>query len=351
MHLGLINWLLLPLLGFALLGGRAEELLELACITDVQCSQFDRGHCVDMACICSARDSEERVACLPHEEKLTNIIGGPCPCPQPNAECDSKRDQCVCHMGYVPSADRRRCLPEAVRHGGVCESLRQCQLADKFSMCLEGHCQCRSNFELHEGRCLAVLQSSCRLNTDCGTCGASLCLPKVEKCACAENYVHNRNMTKCITGSNYGSSCDHSAPCQVTLGGSAQCQDHRCTCRATHYPKRVANAVPKESDIDGDIISHKDRISCEPTVLFGAYCRHHGDCRMEPVGQDSAPVAMVCHYGECTCSDTHRLQDNQCILMVNMGATHHGAARLLPLSFACALQIFFYFLFSKQIYC
>ncbi|KAH8280784.1 hypothetical protein KR054_012381 [Drosophila jambulina] len=343
MHLIFMNlWVLLVLAP----PSRAEDLLELACITDAQCTQFDGGHCVDMACVCTARDSDDRVACQPHEEKLTNIIGGPCPCPQPNAECDGRRDQCVCHTGYVPSADRRRCLPEAVPHGGVCESPRQCQLGDKFSTCLEGRCLCRNNFELHEERCLAVLQSSCKLSTDCGTCGASLCLPKLEKCACAENYVHNRNMTKCISGSafSYGSSCEHSAPCQVSLGSAAQCLDHRCTCRPTHYPKRVANAVSKESDIDGDVVSHKDRISCEPIVAFGAYCRHNGDCqmeRMERMEQDNhLPIAMVCQWGECGCSETHRLQDNQCILVMNTGTTHHREAILL-LSSLCTLQLFF----------
>ncbi|XP_020803997.1 cell death abnormality protein 1 [Drosophila serrata] len=341
MHLNLMNWLLLPLLAFAA-PSRAEELLELSCITDAQCAQFERGHCVDMACICTARDSNERMACRPHEEKLTNIIGGPCPCPQPNAECDARRDQCICHTGYVPSADRRRCLPEAVRHGGECELPRQCQLADKFSTCLKGRCVCRSDFELHEGRCLAVLQSNCLLNTDCGTCGASLCLPKLKKCACAENYVHNRNLTKCISGLAFafGSSCDHNAPCQVNLGSSAQCLDHRCTCRPTHYPQRVANVVSKESDIDENIISHKDRISCEPIVAFGAYCRHNGDCRMKHMEQDNQPVAMVCQWGECGCSETHRLQDNQCILMVSTGVTHHRTALLL-LSFVCTLQLLF----------
>lgn len=156
MHLILINWLLVLLLVFTPPPSRSEELLELACITDAQCSQFERGHCVAMECICTARDSDERVACRPHEEKLTNIIGGPCPCPQPDAECI--KDQCACLKDYVPSADRRRCLPEAVRNGGKCEFSRQCQLTDKFSTCFEGRCVCRSNFELHEGRCLAVLR-------------------------------------------------------------------------------------------------------------------------------------------------------------------------------------------------
>lgn len=158
-------------------------------------------------------------------------------------------------------------------------------------------------------------------------------------------------MTKCITGSAYGSSCDHSAPCQVTLGGSAQCLDHRCTCRASHYPRRVVNAVAKENDIDEDV-SHKDRISCEPNVSFGAYCRHNGDCQMQHLELTNgpvvpvvsvAPVAMVCQWGECGCSETHQLHDNKCIPKVTMGATHHRPACFLValLSSVCSLQLFF----------
>ncbi|XP_016980055.1 uncharacterized protein LOC108045287 [Drosophila rhopaloa] len=292
---------------------RAQDLLELSCSSDAQCAQFERGRCLDMACICTARGSNERVACSPVEEKLTNIIGGSCPCPMPDANCHHRWEQCLCSAGHVPSGDRRRCLKEAIAPGGRCEFQGQCQLADRFSSCSGGQCLCNDQFELHEGRCLAVLQSRCSEDKDCGSCGASLCLTKVKNCGCAASYVHNHNMTKCVTGSGYGGSCEHSAQCKVKLGAGGQCQDHICGCRPSHYPKRVANEEAKEDTAEED---QRERIVCEPIVPFGALCLHDGQCRMKSLLKEAnatAPAPMFCNWGECSCSESHRLEDNKCI--------------------------------------
>lgn len=101
--LAMHRWILLLLAGF-LATGRAEDLLELSCSSDAQCAQFERGRCVDMACICTARGSGERVPCTPLEErlKLTNIIGGACPCPMPNAICHTRWQQCHCSEVMCP---------------------------------------------------------------------------------------------------------------------------------------------------------------------------------------------------------------------------------------------------------
>ncbi|XP_017055463.2 multiple epidermal growth factor-like domains protein 6 [Drosophila ficusphila] len=333
-------WILMLLAGFPA-ATRSEDLLELSCSSDVQCAQFERGRCVDMACICTARGSGEKVACSPVEEKLTNIIGGPCPCPMPNAICFAKWDQCICSAGFVPSADRRRCLPEVVRMGGECEFQRQCQLADRFSSCSANQCLCRNHFELHEGRCLAVLQSSCREDKDCDGCGASICLTKTKKCGCAPNFVHNRNMTKCIPGAAYGESCEHSPPCKLNLEADGQCLDHICSCRPSHYPKRVANEVGKRDELDEDLDSQRERIICEPIVPFGALCRHDSECRNESLEADNVtePAAMVCKWGECSCSETHRLEDNKCIFVESGAASNQavGFVALLLLQFTMVL--------------
>lgn len=157
--LAMHRWILLLLAGL-LATGRAEDLLELSCSSDAQCAQFERGRCVDMACICTARGSGERVPCTPLEErlKLTNIIGGACPCPMPNAICHTRWQQCHCSEGHVSSDDRRRCLPAVVPVGGSCEFQQQCQRADRFSSCIGNQCLCLNQFEFHEGRCLSVLR-------------------------------------------------------------------------------------------------------------------------------------------------------------------------------------------------
>ncbi|XP_002022379.2 tenascin [Drosophila persimilis] len=322
------------LAGFCL----AEEILELSCSTDAQCLQFERGRCLNATCTCTARDSGQRVDCKPMEQKVTNIIGGHCPCHQDHAECNKKLEQCSCSSGFVPSEDKRRCLAEVVRLDERCEFHRQCQLADKFSSChlSQNRCLCRSNFESHQGHCLAVLESSCVNDTDCGSCGALLCLPQLKKCGCAVNYVHNRNMTKCITGSDYGDGCDSSTACQLSLGSGGQCQDHRCACRSTHYPRKVPNAIPKEENaVDTNQL---ERIICEPIVPFGAYCRTNSDCQMHPLmAGESRPLpptsSMECKWGECRCSAYHSVQDNQCVLESGGSIpTHLWIGLLIPIS-------------------
>ncbi|XP_016925577.2 tenascin [Drosophila suzukii] len=328
------SWILMLLAGFPA-AGRAEDLLELSCSSDAQCAQFERARCLDMACICTARGSGQRVPCEPLEEKLTNIVGGPCPCLMPNALCHTKWEQCLCSEGHVPSEDRRRCLPQVVPLGGACEFPRQCQLADRFSTCSGGLCLCPTHFELHEGHCLAVLQSRCTMDKHCGSCGASICLTELGKCGCAENFVHNHNMTKCIAGSAFGDSCEHSSPCKINLGAGGRCLDHQCVCGPQYYPKRVVNEVSNEVEYPEDI-SNRERIACEPIVPFGALCHHDGECRIKPMQQAnatssaSAPAPMVCKWGECTCSSTHRLEENKCIFVEN-GAMYPQLAGTLAL--------------------
>ncbi|KAH8315473.1 hypothetical protein KR074_003724 [Drosophila pseudoananassae] len=322
--------------------GKSEDLLELACTSDQQCVQFARGRCLDNNCYCLARGSGVRVPCSPLEQKLTNIIGGPCPCSQRHAECDSRRDQCICSQGYVPSEDRRRCLPEVVPLAGKCEFSRQCQLADRFSLCQppENKCLCRTNFEEHQGLCLAVLQSSCREDMDCGRCGASICLPKIKKCGCSEKFVHNRNLTMCISGIAFGEKCEHSPPCQVKLGAGGQCLDHSCSCRATHYPRRM-NHISSHTDEEEEPQT-EEALICDAIIPYGAYCRNDGDCRMQSSTKSNspAPSAMTCQWGECQCSENYRLQDDQCIYVESGAGTNLLLEVLMLLSIIVTFCLF-----------
>lgn len=151
--------LILSYIFYALNTISAEDLLELSCLTDEQCMQFEGGKCLDSRCICTARgdSSEERVDCQPKDEKRNNIVGGPCPCTLPHAECDVQTQQCYCAAEYLPSEDRRRCLPVKVPLDGSCEMARQCQSMDTFADCQTKRCTCQENFVLYEGNCLALL--------------------------------------------------------------------------------------------------------------------------------------------------------------------------------------------------
>lgn len=148
---------------FLLTASSADDLLELSCATDDQCTQYERGRCRDGHCVCTAAENGQRVACKPKDKKLSNIIGGPCTedhvCMLPHAVCDIKLELCFCTADHIASEDRRRCLPSKVALNGPCELSSQCQKTDKFAVCQEPQrsCQCKPNFEQHLGRCVALL--------------------------------------------------------------------------------------------------------------------------------------------------------------------------------------------------
>lgn len=156
--------MLMIILCYSLLNvASSDVLLELGCITDDQCKQFERSRCRDSHCFCTANDEEKRVPCKPKDRKLSNIIGGPCTqehaCSQEHAECDANTQLCYCAAGFIPSEDRRRCMPQMVPLAGRCELTRQCQTADKSALCQKSQqsCLCMEHFEAHNGRCLATL--------------------------------------------------------------------------------------------------------------------------------------------------------------------------------------------------
>lgn len=148
---------------FLLTASSADDLLELSCVTDAQCTQYERGRCREEHCVCTAPEDGHRVPCKPKDKKLSNIVGGPCTedhlCMPPHSVCDIKWDMCFCTADHIPSEDKRRCLPSKVALNKSCELSSQCQQTDKFAVCQEPEktCQCKPNFEQHLGKCLARL--------------------------------------------------------------------------------------------------------------------------------------------------------------------------------------------------
>lgn len=296
----------------------ADDLLELGCITDDQCKEYERGKCRDSHCFCTAPDSKELVACKPKDSKHSNIVGGPCTqehvCSLENAECDAKTQLCFCSAGYIPSKDRRRCLAQMMPLGGHCELNSQCQATDKSALChiSQKSCLCKDHFEAHNGRCLATLELDCINDSNCTDVNA-VCLTQLSKCACTEGFVYNHNMTNCMPSSTYGASCTTTAQCQLTLGFDGICGNNTCSCRSKYYPKS----------------QEMDNTSCEPVVVYGAYCRQDKDCqhwqelkqehkkelKQEHKKEAKQLSSMVCKWGECACQDYYHVEDNEkCVL-------------------------------------
>ncbi|XP_034489599.1 zonadhesin [Drosophila innubila] len=287
----------------------ADDLLELGCTTDEQCKQFERSSCRDSHCFCTGADSDKRVACKPKDRKLSNIIGGPCTqehaCSQDHAECDAKTQLCYCAAGFIPSEDRRRCLPQLVPLDGRCELTSQCQSADKSAVCHQSQksCLCKAHFEPHNGRCLATLDLSCINDTTCQKLDA-ICVEKLNKCACTAGLVHNHNMTHCMPSAVYGASCTTNAQCQLTLGVDAICSNNSCSCRSKYYPKIMTQQEQNQV---------MNTTSCEPIVTYGAYCHQDKDCQQQ---QEKKQLSnLTCKYAECVCQQDYHVVDNEkCVL-------------------------------------
>ncbi|XP_030371509.1 tenascin [Scaptodrosophila lebanonensis] len=295
-------------------GASADDLLELSCTTNAHCAQFElsnvsRSHCEESRCICTTWNSSlEHVDCQPRDHKLSNIIGGPCPCSQSHAECDSDKQQCYCAPNYIPSEDRRRCLPRSVPLDAHCESDRQCQEMNPFAFCQTGQhrCLCRQEFENHNGKCLHRLATNCTADKDCGNCGSAFCMLGLKKCVCSPNFVQNQKMNKCVPGAAFGATCERSAVCQLLLGAGGQCRENRCGCRVQYYAKKRP-----ETDLTNDL-SAEERIMCQPIVAYGSYCRNDSDCQQELL----TPSPMRCKMGECHCNNNYKTLDNvECVMI------------------------------------
>lgn len=117
---------------------------------------------------------------------MNNIIGGPCPCQQLNAECDEHQEICYCESHYVPSSDKRRCIEskyfkclnlaqlkflllnficicslhlEIVPLNENCEENLQCQQYDLNAICdsASKQCLCQERFIINDGKCVSAI--------------------------------------------------------------------------------------------------------------------------------------------------------------------------------------------------
>ncbi|XP_017852179.1 protein draper isoform X2 [Drosophila busckii] len=292
----------------------STDLIDFTCRTDKECESYENAKCLNLSCSCTARGSNEPIECKPKDEKLTNIIGGPCPCSQPHSVCNMAQQLCYCTDGHVPSKDKRRCISEWVSLDMHCETMRQCQLADTFSACqaTQHRCLCKENFEQHLGKCRAVLDISCNTDADCKGNDYSLCLQSVKKCACDVGYVQDRNMTACAPGAVYGASCSQNAQCHVHLGAGSMCLENSCACRAKHYhSEKQLPLRPTNSS------------SCEPLVPYGGYCRRYEDCQLHHMDQQlkaNHTTNMQCRLGECACQDGYVAVGNEVCVPRSAGA-------------------------------
>lgn len=91
-----------------------QNLLRLDCASSTDCIQFQvAGNpnvtCVDGECSC-LNSSHDRVDCKPRENKISNIIGGKCPCTIENSECNEEENVCYCILNFTAIQGKRACV-------------------------------------------------------------------------------------------------------------------------------------------------------------------------------------------------------------------------------------------------
>lgn len=94
--------------------GGGQNLLQLDCTSSSDCVQFQlignpNVTCVDNQCNCLDRNHDQ-VDCKPRENKISNIIGGNCPCTIENSECNEEEDVCYCLQNFTAILGKRTCV-------------------------------------------------------------------------------------------------------------------------------------------------------------------------------------------------------------------------------------------------
>lgn len=94
--------------------GQLDILLHLDCTTSIDCTQFQVPGAPNVTCLdsyCHCLDiNYQAVQCEPRVNKLSNVIGGKCPCTIENSECDEEDGICYCIKDYTAVHGKRNCV-------------------------------------------------------------------------------------------------------------------------------------------------------------------------------------------------------------------------------------------------
>uniref|UniRef100_A0A1A9W6B2 EB domain-containing protein n=1 Tax=Glossina brevipalpis TaxID=37001 RepID=A0A1A9W6B2_9MUSC len=271
----------------------SNELLELSCKDDMECKQFQHDgvqpKCIEGHCQCTT-NAAEHIKCKPMKSKLSNIIGGNCPCTQLNAEC--YEDRCYCAIDFTPSTDKRRCLKKTAFLGDSCELDLQCQKTDYNAICPPDmkHCVCMEQFVNDNKQCLSTIGSKfkCKTTVECikQFGNNSQCHTILQKCICSEGFVTAINNSVCLSASTYLKNCEENSQCIVTMGPGSKCIDGVCECDGKYYPEEINKNDTLQTVCTGE-------------VELGQYCRLEQDCYNRYL--NGSEQTMDCVYGECSC--------------------------------------------------
>lgn len=96
------------------LSSQQNLLLNLDCAISSDCIQFQIPGAPNVTCLesqCSCQNiNHDVIPCRPRESKVSNIIGGKCPCSIDNSECNEEEDVCYCLENYTALPGKRSCV-------------------------------------------------------------------------------------------------------------------------------------------------------------------------------------------------------------------------------------------------
>ncbi|XP_050319291.1 cell death abnormality protein 1 [Bactrocera neohumeralis] len=301
----LIGWIVWIFIGVFLVLRQAvamipEEIMEVACAEDEHCHYYETENvtssCVHGLCHCYNNQTNVDVTCEPNILHTNNIIGGNCPCKFPHAECHQADYLCYCEDDYVPTIDRRRCIPKQVPLGEPCETDEQCLFSTVFSHC-DGStktCSCDAGFLRNDSICLSQtkLRAKCDDRMRCSQHGPhKICFPEVGECVCEQGYVSANTSEECLPGRKLHEDCQDASQCYAFMGPGATCEKGKCQCRVEYS---IVTRKTKENRYSIAL----EKI-CTPLAEVGQYCTLNEHCHNGPEDEDEQ--LMECDHGECAC--------------------------------------------------
>ncbi|KAL5291659.1 hypothetical protein ACFFRR_010832 [Megaselia abdita] len=270
-----------------------DLLLNLDCSSSVDCIQFQIPGSPNVTCLdsnCSCLDiNHQQVPCKPRENKISNIIGGKCPCHIDNSECNEEEDICYCMENFTAIHGKRACVKETLNLGEICDNDSQCLKNNKYSECFGENggakmCRCQKHFVEHENSCISAvgLNETCESTEQCNNHTAhSKCWNK--RCICEDTHVTSKDILRCLEGSGYEDPCTEDSQCIHLLGPGALCYAGVCNCDHRHF----ISASDKEHKL------------CELRIELGQYCREHNHCYQYHL--NSNEQTMECYHSKCHC--------------------------------------------------
>ncbi|KAG4080744.1 hypothetical protein HA402_005924 [Bradysia odoriphaga] len=275
-------------------GSIHENVIDTECHHDGDCKVFVKMNqnvtCLNHQCVC--RDSDfKTIACLPEKLGLANVIGGKCPCTTIQwSSC--MNGFCMCKTGYIPSEDKRSCIPTNLPIGSRCENDAQCSKEIPFSKCANNTCSCEKKFIFHNGTCHSLIDmKKCTNDTECPN---SICVQ--QQCYCKPGYVAAFDETACLPTADYNGNCSESVQCQHELGLRAVCEQGKCVCDENWSTIliNVANGTKK---------------ICEKRIAVGQECEYDTDCFQSHF--NGTEQSMQCFLKECQCAPDYELDQDQ----------------------------------------